>query len=157
MFPLPIEMVEEILKYLDISDIRKLNKMIEFIDFMWLFQKNINKNLNDCVNYYNEIYRIQVKNNITKDLERFELGYDLDRGRWSVKIINEVLDSIQFCKYLLKRLEKENFRINKFIEIYNGIIEILNMKYNRLSFPLNSVFKIIPDINEIQLYWDIDI
>lgn len=154
MFPLPIEMVEEILKYLEISDIRKLNKMIEFRDFRWLFQKNINKNLEDCVNYYNEIYRIQVKNNITKDIERFELGYNLDRERWSVKMINEVSDSIQYYRYLLKRIEKNNFRINKFIEIYNGIIEILNMKYNSLSFPPNSVFKIIPDINEIELYWD---
>ena len=154
MFPLPIEMVEEILKYLEISDIRKLNKMIEFRDFRWLFQKNINKNLEDCVNYYNEIYRIQVKNNITKDIERFELGYNLDRGRWSVKMINEVSDSIQYYRYLLKRIEKNNFRINKFIEIYNGIIEILNMKYNSLSFPPNSVLKIIPDINEIELYWD---
>lgn len=111
MFLLPNELVFKLFTFLNFNDLIKLYNMPEFIIYRLELKKIINKNENEERNYRNQIINtFLIKKSIDK-IENYQLGIDLDSGRWPNEGIISTLNSIKFHKDQIEKL-KNNEKID---------------------------------------------
>ena len=118
---------------------RVLYKMKEFYHLKTIIEKKINKNYLENVNYHNNVLKNIIITKIKNELITIQTRFNKYQMRWSIKLLNEEIDKINFYKSYLITINN-NFDIVSAIKKYNYISNCLIDKYHFLTIPLSPIF-----------------
>lgn len=145
---IPPELIYIIIEYINIRDIRVLNKIEAFKYYRPIFQNFIKRENDNILNFYTNIQQTEFENNLIFDINNLKLGFIQgdNFGRWGAFIKNVNIDKHQFYVELLKT----NNNIEKRVQNYFKIIRIMVEKYgNNVTDNFASPCKYRPRINEL--------
>lgn len=138
---IPPELIYIIIEYINIRDIRVLNKIEAFKYYRPIFQNFIKRENDNILNFYTNIQQTEFENNLIFDINNLKLGFI--QGAF-IKNVN--IDKHQFYVELLKT----NNNIEKRVKNYFKIIRIMVEKYgNNVTNHFASPCKYRPHINEL--------
>ena len=119
--------------------------MPEYSCYQNIFQKIIDKDIKQTIEYYHTIYKNQIVDNIKNDIDNIWLGFNVNSEKCGIKLYNEERDKLDFYEKYFEKLENYNFNIVYFIKEFNKIIKYLLSKYGGMTLHINLPFKLLPN------------
>ena len=89
VFLLPFELIEKVVKYLNINDIRNLLKITECENEKILFRKLVANDLELNVTFYNNLYIKSLYENMDNEIYILQCKFFLDMNMGPIEVINE--------------------------------------------------------------------
>ena len=151
VFLLPFELIEKVVKYLNINDIRNLLKITECENEKILFRKLVANDLELNVNFYNDLYLDTLYENIDNEIYILQCKFFLDMNMGPIEVINENTERINLFRDFITNKNVNQNDIYKKLNEFKYIVDYLLNKYKDHCNILDcrSPFKFIPTKKEL--------
>jgi len=149
---LPLELMYVLIDFLNIRDIRILNKIDDLCEYRPIFKKFIDKDMNNTADFNVYNYYKSATDNIRLDLCKLhgegKIYFESNPERRNIYLINVYKDKIDFYKNFVQKIDNRSQNIVILIKEYLKIVNCMIKKYGRKGGHFVSPFKIKPTIDE---------